>query len=1199
MNLNLHNRYGKHRHAFYKILLVMKITIFFLIIAIMQVSAASFAQKITLNKVNTPLSLIINEIRDQSNYDFFYNKKALKLAKSVSINVKDATLEEVLKICFKDQALEYQITDKTVMIKGKETKLNFFTPFQLFAEKITGKVVDERGLPIPGASVTEKGTGNMVQTNGNGEFIINVKDNAASLVISFIGYQSKEVLAKDVKDGVIKLAVSQENLDDVVITAYGKVKRTSLTDAISTIDSKKLENRPLRTLADGLVGLAPGLNIRMPSGAPETVPNVNIRGFTGFGTSGSPLVLIDGVERPMQDVNPDDVESISLLKDGASSVIYGSRAPYGVLLITTKSGKSGKATVNYSNNVRIGKMVLFPTQPESPEWARYINTAQLNGKPDGTGTIGVDAITIARMEAWLKQDWNNPAFDELRSRFGDKAQSYIENGQFPTSDASYKYWTREQSFATTKLYEAYLNQSDFSQQHNLNLSGGTDRVQYFTSLGYNDGKGLFKGDFNYNKRYNFQTKLNYKAADWLDLRTDVSYVRQENQGANYRSLTASDGGSGASVANYGDIFGSMTQYFATPLKVPSGNAYSWILGASGILGEGGLIKNRREDMVLSGGATLRPFKYFELNGDYSLRLSNARFSKVDKIAYTEWPDGTRVQNNRSANLSSIAKSSSLLNYQFAKFNAQYKRSFAEGHNLLAQVGMQVEKNSYESLSGSKTDLFAPNQVEALSAAANNPQTSDGLYEWATLGYYGVLTYDFREKYMVKFAGRSDASSRFSTKSRWSFFPSVSGAWNAAKENFWPLKNWISEFKPRVSWSTSGDLTSVGSSNYYTYLPVLNFGVSRTTLLGGNYSNVATPPDLISEGLTWAKPTMLDFGIDITALKQRLNISYDWYQRRIIDQIGPPDRVSAVLGTGAPLQNNSVSETRGWELSIGWNDKFTLASKPFTYDVKFNMSDYIGYVTKYSSNSSGSRSSGWTPGELFGQNFVYKSAGIAQNTNDLNGRTLNGTYNYPGYLQYQDLNGDGYIDAGNGGFWYSMGDVVKDGFNYPRKSYSIVPSFSWNNISISAVLEGVMQWKIYSSSSYVWGSTAGTDIAYFYTPAYKESTKLGYWNTDNPNAFFPALNTGRSLATDRYSLDLAHLRIRNITIGYDLPQKWISKAHLKKANIYFSGENLGFIFSNSYIKCDPEFLSNQSSLFANNINGYPPLRYYSMGVSIGL
>lgn len=1073
-------------------------------------------------------------------------------------------------------------------------------PTTLPARIVTGTVVNELGEPLAGVSVTEKGSSNGTATDEQGRFSITVAGAESVLEVSYIGYKTQELRVGN-KDAVAVILQRGEGIDseEVVITAYGKVKKGSLTDAVATIGGEKLENRPLRSLGDGLAGLSPGLNIRIPNGAPETTPSINLRGFTGLNSSAAPLILVDGVERPIQDVNPNDVESISLLKDGASSAIYGSRAPYGVLLITTKSGKTGKASVSYSTNIRVGKMVLFPTQLDSPEWARFVNMAQKNGQPNGSGTDGIDSITIERMKAWLKKDWGSPAFDELRSRFGDKAQLYIENGQFPTSDISFKYWTREQSFATTRLYDAYMNRSDISAQHNLNVSGGTDRIQYFTSIGYNGGNGLFKGDFNYNKRYNFQTKLNYKATDWLDLRTDVNYVRQENQGANYRGGTATDAGSGT-VANYGDIFGSMVQYFATPLKVPSGNAYSWILGASGILGEGGLLKNNRDDIVLSGGATLKPFKYFELNGDYSLRISNSRFLKTEKVAYTEWPDGTRVQNNRSANNSSISKTNGTQNYQFVKFSAQYKRTFAMHHNVLAQVGMQAEENKFESLTGSKTDLFAPNEVEAINAAANNPLADDNMYEWATLGYYGVVSYDYKQKYLVKFAGRKDASSRFAPESRWGTFPSVSGAWNIAKEQFWPLKNWLTEFKPRVSWSTSGDLTSVGASNYYTYLPVLSFGLSRTTLLGGNYTNIATPPGLISSDLTWAKPTVLDFGIDITALRQRLNIVYDWYQRTVIDQIGPPDPVSLVLGTGAPVKNNSVSETRGWELSIGWSDHFTLASKPFSYNLKFNLSDYVGYVTKYSANVNGVRSGVWTPGELFGQNFVYKSGGIAQNTEDLGGRTLTGTYNYPGYLMYQDLNGDGYINSGNGGFWYSRGDQVTDGFNYPRKSFSFLPSFSWNNISLSAIFEGVMHWKVYSSSHYVWGSSTGAGgVAYFFTPAFRESSDLGYWSPNNTDAFFPALNTSSSLATDQYSLNLAHLRIRNITLGYDLPQQWISKAKLKRANVYFSGENLGFIFNKSFIKYDPEFLRNQSAFGAASTNGYPPLRYYSFGVNIGL
>jgi TonB-linked SusC/RagA family outer membrane protein len=1187
MNLNLHNRYGGNCHAYYKILLVMKMITFLLIITIMQVSASSFAQKITLNRTNASLSSIIDEIRDQSNYDFFYNKKIIKQAKLVSIKVKDASLDEVLRICFKDQELAYEITDKTVLIKEREIKFNFFNPFQVPAEKITGKVVDENGQPVPGASVTEKGTKNVAQTNSSGNFIIEVKDKAAVLIISFIGYQSKEILAKTIT-GSISLSPSLEVLNDVVVTAYGKVKKSSLTDAVQTIDGKALENRPIRTVTDGLIGLAPGLNIRMPSGAPETNPSINIRGFTSINSTGAPLILVDGVERPIQDVNPNDVETVSFLKDGASTVIYGSRAPYGVLLITTKSGKEGKVSVNYTTNTKIGQMVLAPTQPNSPDWARYINIAQRNGQPNGTGTDGVDPVTIARMEAWLRQDWNDPSFNALRTQFGDKAQQYIENGQFPSGDAGFKGWTREQSFATTKLYDAYFNDHDFSQQHNLNFSGGTDKVNYFSSFGYNNTKGLLKGDLNFNTRYNFQTKLKYKAADWLDLRTDVNYARQANQGPNYT-------GNGGDIANYDAIFSSMMQYFATPLKVPSGNAYSWILGAASILGDGGLINNTRNDIVLSGGATVRTFKHFEINADYSRRQSFTEYSKVTKVVYTELPDGTKIQNNRSANLSSISKTNGVLGYQMAKLSAQYSNSFAQKHHFFAQFGVQTEETGFKSLSGSKTDLFAQDVTESLSAAANNPTASDSMYEWSTLGFYGVITYDYLEKYLIKFAGRSDASSRFAPKSRWGYFPSVSGAWNAAKESFWPLKNLISEFKPRVSWSTSGDLNALkpdGTPNYYTYLPTVPTSVNKNLLLGGTYSNVASTPGLVTSELTWAKPTVLNIGVDITALKNRLNITYEWYQRTVIDQIGPVDPLPQVLGTDAPQKNNAVSETRGWELSVGWNDQFQAAGKPLNYSLKFNMSDYIGYVTEYNANKTGIVSGVWTPGEQFGQNYVYGVKGIAQNTADLRTGTLSGTYNYPGYIMYNDVNGDGYINSGNGGFWYSRGDLIKDGFNYPRKSYSILPTVSWNNFTFSAVLEGVMQWRVYNDTEWVWGTRAGTELAYFYTPAFKESTDLGYWSPGNTNAFFPAFNTGRGSATDKYSLNLANLRVRNVTLAYDLPQKWVNKVKLKKVNVYFSGENLGFIYNKSFIKYDPELLRN-------GVNGYPPLRYYSMGLNINL
>ena len=283
---------------------------------------------------------------------------------------------------------------------------------------------------------------------------------------------------------VIKISLKEisSELSEVVVTAYGKVKKGSLTDAVSSINVDKLQDRPIRTLTEGLIGLAPGLNIRMPSGAPESNPTINIRGFTAINSSGSPLILVDGIERPIQDVNPNDVMNVSILKDGASTAIYGSRAPYGIILITTKNGKKGKLAVDYKNNFKIGSLVLAPTQPDSPTWARYINEAQLNGRPDGTGTVGVDDLTIQRMGAWLNQDWNNTAFDELRTQFGDKAQQYIENGQFPTTNAGFKFWTREQSFASNKLYDSYFKKSSISTQHDVSFSGGSDRVNYFQVL---------------------------------------------------------------------------------------------------------------------------------------------------------------------------------------------------------------------------------------------------------------------------------------------------------------------------------------------------------------------------------------------------------------------------------------------------------------------------------------------------------------------------------------------------------------------------------------------------------------------------------------------------------------------------------------------------------------------------------------------
>ncbi|MCF7567768.1 TonB-dependent receptor [Sabulilitoribacter arenilitoris] len=472
-----------------------------------------------------------------------------------------------------------------------------------------------------------------------------------------------------------------------------------------------------------------------------------------------------------------------------------------------------------------------------------------------------------------------------------------------------------------------------------------------------------------------------------------------------------------------------------------------------------------------------------------------------------------------------------------------------------------------------------------------------LLDWATRGYFGRFSYNYDQKYFLEFNGRYDATSRFRADKRWGFFPSFSGAWNVAKENFWPVKDVISGFKIRGSWATSGNANVNalgGDNNFYLFSPTIPVNQVNNIALGGSTITAARIPAIVPETLTWEKPTSIGIGLDVLAFNNRLELNYDWYQRTTRDQSGPPNPLPEVLGTTPPATNNSESETRGWEVSVKWQDQsFSVLGKPFKYSLSARMNDYVGYVTKYEHNGTGAIGGQWTPGEVFGQNRLYTSNGIIQNGTQLNNIVPHtGTWIYPGDLSIQDTNGDGVINQGNGGVWYSLGDrTLTDSYSYPRYRYGFSLTAEWNNFNISMNADGVGHWKRFSGNQYIWGQGGSV----FFAPFFKETTDLGYWTANNPGAFLPrnGYHGKNRLPTDQYLLNLAHLRIRNIRLGYNIPTHLVQKMGLRSLNVYASGENLGFIFYKSFIKLDPQLLAASSG------EGYPPSRTFSLGLNIGL
>jgi hypothetical protein len=468
--------------------------------------------------------------------------------------------------------------------------------------------------------------------------------------------------------------------------------------------------------------------------------------------------------------------------------------------------------------------------------------------------------------------------------------------------------------------------------------------------------------------------------------------------------------------------------------------------------------------------------------------------------------------------------------------------------------------------------------------------SDDLYSWATRGYFFRASYNYNEIYLLDFNSRYDGTSKYSPLTRWAFFPSVSAGYNIAKEKFWPLKRYVSTFKIKGSWGRLGD----NSGSNYAYLPTMNTYPQTPVILDGGRLPYVSMPGIIAADLTWAKPRVIGFGVEAEAFTNRLSLDYAWYQRTIFDQQGPAEQYPEVLGTNPPQRNNAISETRGWELSVQWQDNaFNIMNSPVSYGIRTGLSDYIGYVVKYTSNTTGTRS-GWTPGQMFGQLYGYTSNGIAPNIDFLETQPLhnykNKSWFYPGDLMIKDTNGDGLINEGQGGYWYSQGDRKLLGYAYPRYKYFVALNVAWKGFSVYALFSGVGKEVQYFANSFNFGEQV------FITT---DELKRGYWDTQHQNAFYPRayyLRSGdlyENMVNDQYLMNLAHLRIKNLNLNYNFPLSLIRRIKLNSLSVDFSVENLGMIYYKSWFKeMDPIQVEGGGT-------AYPPSRTYSIGIKLGI
>jgi len=1047
------------------------------------------------------------------------------------------------------------------------------TASSVFAQNtltIKGVVTDTKNEPLVGATIKVKGTTHGVATDLDGKFTLPGVAKTAVLEVSYVGMQSQSILVNGQTQFKISLKDNASQLSDVVVVGYGRQKRVNLTGAVSSVDSKQLAARPVQNVGQALQGMVPGLNFSVGNGGGglESKMGFNIRGAGTIGNSSSePLVLIDGVEGDMTTLAPTDIANISVLKDASASSIYGSRAAFGVILITTKSGREGKTHINYNGNVRFSTATQVPEIMDSEMFANYFNRSAKNS---GSDPVFSEEI-IRRIKAYK----NGTIEDQYK--YGTKL----------TEPSHPEIWDKYGAgWANTEWFGYFYDKNVPSHEHNLSVSGGSKSINYYVSGGFMNQKGLLKVADDHHNRFNLTAKVNAQITKWLDLNYSLRWTREEYERPTYLS---------------GLFFHNIVRRWPTnAIKDPNGYIMPHNEGLQ--LMDGG--RTSREDDYTNQQISLiaHPVKGLTIKAENNYNTTT--YFTHGEIFPIYWHDkdgnpiAAKWDDWKQAGLSEVSEQAQKVNYFSGRYFAEYAREWGK-HDFKVVGGLDLEVRKYRNLSGSKKDIIT-SEVPTINTATNDkPGLSGGYNHWSTMGMFARVNYAYDSRYLVELSLRRDGSSRFIGDKTWATFPSFSLGWNVANEDFFkPLKNTISELKLRGSWGALGNTNTKALYPWFLNLPVTAASTTAgsTWLLNGNRQTISRAPGLVSSDLTWERVQSWNAGLDFALLNNRLRGSFDYFVRDTKDVVGPSSPLTSLLGTGQPQSNNTELQSKGWELELSWRDQI----KDFRYGAKLVLSDNIVTVTKYY-NPTGTLS-GWYSGKREGEIWGYTTLGIAQSNEEMAEHLKKadqkgfGNNWAAGDIMYADLNGDGKVDNG-GNTLANHGDLSIIGNSSPRYNYSITLDAAWKGFDFSVMLQGIGKRDFFTNAPYfigantgVWQSVGFTEHWNFWRP---EGDPLGA----NTGAYYPrvAQNGGKNFATQtRYLQDASYMRIKNMQLGYTLSKELTSKFGVNSLRVYASVDNLVTFTKLSKI-FDPEGLGGDWGTGKL----YPLQRTWSLGLNIGI
>ncbi len=1121
-NRNLHMKGRSPHTSGQKIPLAMKLLFFYLFCSAGILPAAgSYAQsaQITLEAEEATVAEVLKQIEENSDFNFFYNNAHVDLERSVSISAKNSDIFTVLDEVFANTDVHYTVLDKKIILSNKAESQSTTQQKKV----IQGKVTDANGEAVIGANVREAGTNNGVITDMDGNFKLTVS-SGSEVQVSYIGFADKTFRVKDDTSNYnITLEEDNKMLDEVVVVGYGTQKKVNLTGSVASISTDEIKDRVQTDVLSSIQGTVPGVTI---ISRPGSTPSINFRGRGNLGTS-EPLYVIDGAIADatfFSNLDPNSIESISFLKDAASSAIYGSRAAYGVVLVTTKAGKEEKTSVSYSGFVGVKMPTYLPDLVNSAEYATLLNEAMYNRNPSG--------------------GWNQAYTDEKIGWFRDGS--------------------RPDYYPNTDWIDLTMDKHVLTTQHSINVSGGTKKLRYYIGGGYLYDDKFTRGQDS--RRYNLNMNVTSDVTDWLSVSGGMKYIRNENKTEhgvpsiiNYL-LVPSTMVAQQSDGNWGSIAGGKqaTISFIRGNPLRAMNSDNWN-------------NSSFENSMYNLSIDIKPVKGLTITGagsykryEYKYKSYTALQDEVPLFGSGDLISGT---GNAVNQMSMSWNSSSVLQTQLT---AHYDYTYDE-HDFTLLAGTSYEHYQGQSLNGSRKNFPSDSfqDMSGGSAAGTDITNGSAMSEYKMMSYFARLNYSFKDRYLFEANVRADGSSRFHPDNRWGVFPSFSAGWRISEESFMDKLTWVDNLKIRASYGTLGNINNVGYYDYFQLYDIGSYYTFDESLVSGIYESRPANTEL-----SWERVAITDIGLDADLFNGRLSLVADYYIKNTSD-ILLAYNVPAETGIStAPSQNLGKVRNKGFELALTYRDKI---GSDFHFSIGGNIAFNNNEITDLAGSDNMIQSGGdkiryiLKEGEAIGSYYGFKTDGLyTQEEIDAGHYYTFGRVPNAGDIKY--------VPQREGVKW---GDPITDddrtiiGCDVPKFTYGINLNLNYKDFELSLFGQGTSGTNVAFESEQVWAFFLNSNPRKYHLNRWTESNP-------NPNSLYPRIYGGSSLDdynqnfSDFQIFDADYFRIKTITLGYQLPKDIINRWGISALKFFVTGENLFTFREDHKMKdFDPESVSGRS------------------------